>query len=116
MGDAEDKGESGRIEHGEGEALPNYRIDTTTGLTALPRDQSLKPETIMGICHSVSAEGEVGGGGGGGLNSSDPIIIIMVAASSKLSVFVLPRGGRVISETGREGDEEMEKQEGGGRN
>ena len=38
----------------EGEALPNYRIDTTTGLTALPRDQSLKPETIMGICHSVS--------------------------------------------------------------
>ena len=81
--------------------------------TALPRDQSLKPETIMGICHSVSAEGEVGGGG---LNSSDPIIIIMAAASSKLSVFVLPRGGRVISETGREGDEEMEKQEGGGRN
>lgn len=52
----------------------------------------------------------------GGLNSSDPIIIIMAAASSKLSVFVLPRGGRVISETGREGDEEMEKQEGGGRN
>ena len=68
----------------------------------------------MGICHSVSDEGE--GGCGGGLNGSDPIIIIMAAASSKLSVFVLPRGGRVISETGREGDEEMEKQEGGGRN
>ena len=83
-----------------GEALPNYRIDTTTGLTALPRDQSLKPETIMGICHSVSDEAEVGGGGG--LNSSDPIIIIVAAASSKLSVFVLPRGGRVISETGRQ--------------